>query len=79
MIKNFTLKFSINLKSTIVWSTRMPNLTKIIIIIILRALVGSELIAHEAEGQIVYWLRGHDESRVVVLVKSNELVKKRLF
>ena len=28
--------------------------------IIPRALVGSESIAHEAEGRMGYWLRGHE-------------------
>ena len=37
--------------------------------IIPRARMGSESIAHEAEGRMGYWLRGH------VLVKSNYLVK----
>ena len=28
--------------------------------IILRVRMGSETIAHEAEGQMAYWLRGHE-------------------
>ena len=34
--------------------------------------MGSESIAHEAEGQMGYWLRGHEgERKNIVLVKSN--------
>ena len=36
--------------------------------------MGSESIAHEAEGRMGYWLRGHEQSheqRYIVLVKSN--------
>ena len=33
--------------------------------------MGSESIAHEAEGLMGYWLRGHDEGEgIIVLVKS---------
>ena len=39
--------------------------------------MGSESIAHEAKGQMDYLLRGHDGKRNnIVLVKSNQLVKK---
>ena len=33
----------------------------------------SESIAHEAEGQMSYWLRGYEGERnnIIVLVKSN--------
>ena len=42
------------------------------IIIITWAWMGSESIAHEAEGRIGYWLRGHEgERNNIVLVKSN--------
>ena len=37
--------------------------------------MGSELKAHEAEGRVGYWLRGHEGKRIIVLVKSNQLVK----
>ena len=38
--------------------------------------MGSESIAHEAEGRMGYWLRGHEGNRNnIVLVKSNWLVK----
>ena len=38
--------------------------------------MGSESIAHEAEGRMGYWLRGHEgERNNIVLVKSNQLVK----
>ena len=39
--------------------------------------MGSESIAHEAEGRMDYWLRGHEGERnnIIVLVKSNYLVK----
>ena len=43
--------------------------------------MGSESIAHEAEGQMGYWLRGrniycHNIAIIfIVLVKSNKLVK----
>ena len=40
--------------------------------------MGSESIAQEAEGQMGYWLRGHESKRninIIVLVKSNQLVK----
>ena len=40
--------------------------------------MGPESIAHEAEGRIGYWLRGHEGERNIVLVKSNELVKKNI-
>ena len=33
--------------------------------------MGSESIAQEAEGQMGYWLRGHEGKRNIVLVKSN--------
>ena len=35
--------------------------------------MGSESIAHEAKGQMDYWLRGHEDERnnIIVLVKSN--------
>ena len=35
--------------------------------------MGSESIAHEAEGQMGYWPRGHEGKRnnIIVLVKSN--------
>ena len=35
--------------------------------------MASESIAHEAEGQMGYWLRGHEGERNnnIVLVKSN--------
>ena len=37
---------------------------------------GSESAAHEAEGRMGYWLRGHKgERNIIVLVKSNYLVK----
>ena len=38
--------------------------------------MGSESIAHEVEGRMGYWLRGHEGERIIVLVKSNWLVKK---
>ena len=37
--------------------------------------MGSESIAHEAEGRIGYWLSGHEGERNNRLVKSNKLVK----
>ena len=39
--------------------------------------MGSESIAHDAEGQMGYWLGGHEGKRnnIIVLVKSNQLVK----
>lgn len=40
--------------------------------------MGSELIAHEANGQMGYSLTGHSGERNNVLVKSNNLVKKIL-
>ena len=34
--------------------------------------MGSDSIAHEAEGQMGYWLRDHESERnIIVLVKSN--------
>ena len=35
--------------------------------------MGSESIAHEAEGRMGYWLRGHKGERnfIIVLVKTN--------
>ena len=33
--------------------------------------MGSESIAHEAEGRTGYWLRGHEGENIIVLVKSN--------
>ena len=35
--------------------------------------MASESIAHKAEGQMGYWLRGHEgeEDKIIVLVKSN--------
>ena len=35
--------------------------------------MGYESIAHEAEGQMGYWLRGYEAERnnIIVLVKSN--------
>ena len=40
--------------------------------------MGYESIAHEAEGRVGYWLRGYEGERNnnIVLVKSNQLVKK---
>ena len=33
--------------------------------------MGSELVAHEVEGRMGYWLRGHEGERgIIVLVKS---------
>ena len=32
--------------------------------------MGSESIAHEAEGQMGYWLRGREGERSKILVKS---------
>ena len=43
--------------------------------IILWARVSSESIAHEAEGQLGYWLRGHEGERNNFLVKSTYWVK----
>ena len=38
--------------------------------------MGSESIAHEAEGRMGYWLGGYEEERNnCFLVKSNQLVK----
>ena len=38
--------------------------------------MGSESIAHEAEGRMSYWLRGHEgEHGIIALLKSNLLVK----
>ena len=38
--------------------------------------MGSESIAHEAEGRMGYWLRGHEgERNNIGLVKSNLLFK----
>ena len=37
--------------------------------------MGSESVAHEAEGLMGYWLRGHEGERNNCLVKSNYLVK----
>ena len=38
--------------------------------------MGSESIAHNAEGRMGYWLTGHEGKRNnIVLVKSNKLVK----
>ena len=41
--------------------------------IIPRAWMGSESIAHDAEGRMGYWLRGHEgeTNNIIVLVKSN--------
>ena len=44
--------------------------------IIPRARMGFESIAHEAEGQMGYWLRGHEGERnntiiAIMIVKSN--------
>ena len=39
--------------------------------IITQAWMGSESIAHEAEGRMDYWLRGHGGERIIVLVKPN--------
>ena len=33
--------------------------------------MGSESIAHEAEGRMGYWLRGNEGERSKILVKSN--------
>ena len=33
--------------------------------------MGSESIAHEAEGRMGYWLWGNEGERIIVLVKSN--------
>ena len=35
--------------------------------------MGSESMAHEAEGWMGYWLRGHkgERNNIIVLVKSN--------
>ena len=43
------------------------------IIIIPRAQMGYESIAHEAEGRMGYWFRAHEGERnnIIVLVKSN--------
>ena len=43
--------------------------------IIPRALVGSESIAHEAEGRMGYWLRGHEGERNNCFSKIQQLVK----
>ena len=52
------------------------QLTKIIIsIILIRAWVG-ELIAHEAEGQIVYWLRGHEGKQSSCFSKIQQVGQK---
>ena len=49
------------------WSGSMVYLT-----IIPWARMGSESIAHEAEGRMGYWLGGHVSAReIIVLVKSN--------
>ena len=39
--------------------------------------MGSQSIAHEAEGQMGYWLRAHagERNNIIVLVKSNYLVR----
>ena len=37
--------------------------------------MGSEPIAHEAKGRMGYWLGGHEGKGIIVLVKSNQLVK----
>ena len=37
--------------------------------------MGSESIAHEAEGRMSYWLRGHKGERINCFSKSNWLVK----
>ena len=37
--------------------------------------MGSESVAHEAEGLMGYWLRGHEGESNNCLVKSNYLVK----
>ena len=38
--------------------------------------MGTESIAHDAEGRMGYWLRGHEgERNNIVLVKFNEPVK----
>ena len=41
------------------------------------AQMGSESIAHEAEGRMAYWLGGHEGKRniIVFIVTSNYLVK----
>ena len=39
------------------------NLSNTYLIIIPRARMGSESIAHEAEGRMGYWLRGHKGER----------------
>ena len=35
------------------------------------ARMGSESMAHSAFGLMGYWLRGHEDERIIVLVKSN--------
>ena len=37
--------------------------------------MGSESIAHEAEGRMGYRLRGHEARGIIVLAKSNWFVK----
>ena len=53
--------------------TRLHSLTSGYLTIIPRARMDSESIAHEAEGQMSYWLRGYEGERnnIIVLVKSN--------
>ena len=38
--------------------------------------MGYDSIAHEAEGRMGYWFKGHEGEERIVLVKSNYLVKK---
>ena len=45
--------------------------------IIPRARMGSESIAHEAEGRIGYWLRGHEGERNNCFCKI-ELVRQKI-
>ena len=60
---------------------RLPPPPASLTMTIPRARIGSESIAHDAEGQMGYWLRGHDAERnncfskiqqvVVVIMSSN--------
>ena len=40
----------------------MVNIDSVYLRIISRAQMGSESIAHEAEGRMGYWIRGHDNN-----------------
>ena len=45
------------------WTCLLPSISMAYLTIIPRARMGSESIAHEAEGRMGYWLRGHEGER----------------